>query len=99
MTTLEERSKQKKKEEQMEIILNHYVDGEVYISTPSKVWKQIVLNHFNKVYRNELTVDELLTLLQREGVQFNQSLKLVRYPVVECLRFISACCNKDIDIS
>lgn len=73
----------------VEKIINHSVQGEVYILSPGRVWKSLVLNHFNKVKRGELSVNELVIHLEKCGVKYAQKHHLVKYPVIECLMYIS----------
>lgn len=84
----------KRKKEKIEKVLNHSIPGEGYILTPARTWKLIVLYYFNKVHRQELSVDNLLRLLKEHGVQFGQKDSLVRYPVQECLRYIAKISGK-----
>lgn len=79
----EERSKK------INLILNTRIPGESYITTSPRVWKKFVLYHFNQIARGELTADELLNKMEASGIVFNQSKKLVIYPVIECLERIS----------
>ncbi|WP_078557137.1 hypothetical protein [Bacillus alkalicellulosilyticus] len=77
----EKQIEEKKKIDKIESILNHQVEGEAFILTPSREWKQIVLKHFNQVHRGELGIKELLTILKEKGVRFSQKDSLVEYPV------------------
>lgn len=87
------------RKQMMEQILNHPVSGEVYILTPGRLWKALVLNNFNKVKRRELTIDELVIYLETKcGVKYAQKHHLVKYPIRECLLFISKVTKQAIDL-
>lgn len=90
---------EKKRTELIEKILNHQVQGEVYILTPGRIWKSLVLKEFNKVYSGELSVEELLNNLEKIGVKYNQKHSLVRYPVEDCLRYIGKLSKKPLNES
>lgn len=86
-----------KRRKQVEKILNHQVKGEVYIITPGRLWKAIVLKYFNKVQRGELSVKELVKLLETKyGVKYAQKHNLVRYPIEDCLKYIAKVSKKPI---
>ncbi|MFC0273616.1 hypothetical protein ACFFIX_19680 [Metabacillus herbersteinensis] len=89
MTSLEDDLIEKRRNEKIESVLNHQVQGESFIQSPSREWKKIVLNHFNKIYRNELSLAELLTVLKTRGIIFSQKESLVQYPIKECLEYIA----------
>jgi hypothetical protein len=57
----------------------------------------IVLRNFNRYRKKELNMDQLLKLLQDEGVVFYQKPSLVKYPVLECLHYIALVSGKPID--
>lgn len=97
-TSYEEQIAADKKAEKMERILNHSYPGEGYINGPPIVWKKLVLYHFNKVKRDEITLSELLQKLQQSGVTFNQSDSLVKYPVIKCLEYIAKTSKVESDI-
>lgn len=54
---------EKKRREMTESIINRQYQGEVYILTPGKIWKTLVLKHFNKVKRGDMSLDELISFL------------------------------------
>lgn len=82
--------REKRRKEKVNCILNHRVDGESFIATSGRIWKAIVLRHFNQVYRGELTVDELVDILEkRYGVKYVQKRSLVKYPIQETLKYIA----------
>lgn len=88
-----------KKQELINSILNHPVQGEVYILTPGRIWKALVLKYFNKVKRGEVSINELITILEEKGgVKYGQKHSLVRYPIEECLKYISKLSKQDLDI-
>lgn len=88
----------KKKQEVLHNILNHQVEGEMYISTSPSVWKNLTLKYFNKIYREEMNIVQLLDILEKQGVIFNQKRALVVYPIKEHLYYIAKVTNKKIDI-
>lgn len=86
--------KEKRRKEKIKQILNHRVNGEGFILTSGRIWKAIVLRHFNKVYRGELTVDDLVDILEiRYGVKYAQKRTLVKYPIEETLKYIAKVSN------
>lgn len=98
MNSLEKLYVDKKKKDLIEKILNHRVQGEGYITTSGRVWKALVLKHFNKIHCGELTLDALVFLLElKEGVIYSENRNLVKYPIQECLIYISKICNRPIN--
>ncbi|WP_161491032.1 hypothetical protein [Anoxybacillus sp. UARK-01] len=53
---------------------------------------------FNAVYRHEMTLPQLLDYLKKNNVTFNQSEKLVIYPIREFLLYISKEVGKDLNV-
>jgi hypothetical protein len=98
MTSEQQKKISKKQQELIDKILLHRVDGESYISTDGRIWKWILLTRFLEIHRGEMTVEKLLTVLQQQGVRFNQSIQLVEYPVRNCLHYIAKVTNKQLDI-
>lgn len=83
-------AKQKKRKEMLVTILNHQVQGEAFILTEGIIWKSIVLNHFNKVKRGEITVEQLVVILeQKYNVKYTQKHSLVKYPIQEMINYIA----------
>ncbi|MGN7299553.1 hypothetical protein [Ferdinandcohnia sp. SAFN-114] len=99
MTSFENELLSKKRNEKIELIINHQVEGEAFIISSSHHWKRIVLQNFNRIYRNEIGINELLKVMQEHGVVFAQKDSLVRYPVLECLNFIAKQSNEKLEIS
>lgn len=89
MTNFEKELEIKRRKEKIEQILNHKVEGEGFINAAPSIWKKIILLHFNKVSRGEMTVEQLISLLESKGVTFNQSKQLIRFPVIHCLEYIA----------
>jgi hypothetical protein len=89
-----------KKKKKIEQILNHTVQGEVYILTQGRTWKLIVLNHFNnKFQKGEMTLIELVQLLETKySVKYTQKHSLVKYPIEECLQYIARISNKTLEL-
>jgi hypothetical protein len=96
--TTEEKIAMKKRQERKEKILNHKVAGEMYINGNPRKWKELVLYKFNAVYREEMTLQQLLEYLKRNNITFNQSEKLVIYPIREFLLYIAKEVGKDLNI-
>ncbi|MBB3908746.1 hypothetical protein [Anoxybacteroides rupiense] len=96
--TTEEKVAMKKREEQKEKILNYKIAGETYINGNPRKWKEIVLYKFNAVYRHEMTLPQLLDYLKKNNVTFNQSEKLVIYPIREFLLYIAKEVGKDLNV-
>lgn len=98
-TSMDIRIAKKKRNEKIELILNHQVMGEVYIAPPARQWKRLVLKQYNKVEAGEMTLKELCLYLQKNGVVFLQSLSLVQYPVTELLYFIAKVSKRDLTLN
>ncbi|UOE78286.1 hypothetical protein [Parageobacillus thermoglucosidasius] len=96
--TTEEKVAMKKREERKEKILNHKVAGEMYTNGNPRKWKELVLYKFNAVYREEMTLQQLLDYLKRNNITFNQSEKLVIYPIREFLLYIAKEVGKDLNV-
>jgi hypothetical protein len=96
--SIESNIEKKKQQGKVDSILNHYVMGEAYILTPPSEWKKIVLRYFNYIQQEKITLMELVDRLEKEGVQYNQSKNLVKYPIKECLLHIAKVANKTIEI-
>lgn len=88
----------KERNKKTELILSYQVTGEAYISTDSREWKRIVLNHFNRIQRCDITLNQLLNIMKNKGVVFSQHDSLVKYPVKECLEFIAKVSDSTLDI-
>jgi hypothetical protein len=86
--TTEEKVAMKKRQERKEKILNHKVAGEMYIDGNPRKWKELILYKFNAVYRKEMTLQQLLDYLKRNNITFNQSEKLVIYPIGTVKNFV-----------
>lgn len=89
---------QEKKKKKIERILNRQYTGEGYINGSPIVWKKVVLHHFNQILRNQMTVDELIMKMKNVGITFNQTEKLIRYPVIDCLEYISKLSRVEIEL-
>lgn len=62
----EKYNRRKTKTELLEIIFNRPIKGEGYIHGSSYKWKQIVFQHYNKIKRKEITIEELIKILQKK---------------------------------
>jgi len=69
-------------------MLNHYVNGEAYFSGNPREWKEIVLNSFELIYSNEISVLQLLQKIKESGIKFAQPEKLMAYPIKEYIQYI-----------
>lgn len=45
-----------------------------------------------------MNIEQLITLMQREGIQFTQHPSLVAYPIIEFIKYIAKICNETIEI-
>ncbi|MFF1994377.1 hypothetical protein ACFVWC_24575 [Bacillus mycoides] len=57
MSQMERDLQKKRKQEKLDMIYNHAVQGEGYFQSPSYYWKGIVVQHFNRIQRKEMTVE------------------------------------------
>lgn len=96
--TSSESIEKRKRQQLLQKILNRQVTGEAYITTSATVWKSITLKHFNKIMRKEMTVPQLLDLLERKGVVFNQKREIIVYPIREFLMYIAKETKQNFDI-
>ncbi|OOZ79380.1 hypothetical protein BHL35_15490 [Bacillus cereus] len=78
-----------KRREKLEVIFNYPIKGETYFHGPSYKWKQVVFQHYSKIKQKEMTVEELIIILQKEDVHFTQSSSLVTYPIIEFIKHIA----------
>jgi hypothetical protein len=69
----------------------------IYPYTKSN-WNALVLRYFNKVKRGELSIVELVTLLETKGgVKYQQKHSLVRYPIEELIHYIAKLSNQNLN--
>jgi hypothetical protein len=80
--------KQKLPSWKVDEILDHYVTGEAYFIGNPRRWKEIVLNSYELINANKLSVPQLLKNLQDQGIEFKQSEKIMSYPINEYMQFI-----------
>ncbi|MFT9497790.1 MULTISPECIES: hypothetical protein [Bacillota] len=96
----DDRVVEEKKRKLIEKILNHPVQGEVYILTQGRIWKALVLKHFSKVQKGEITILELVEILEkRYAVKYTQKYSLIQYPIEECLKYIAKVANKPLELN
>ncbi|MEQ3505446.1 hypothetical protein ABMY47_21685 [Pseudoalteromonas sp. BZP1] len=98
MVLQEETIELRRKREKKELVLNHQVNGEAFISSPSPLWKNIVLSNFNRIHRGDITISQLLIIMKDKDISFTQHDNLVKYPVIECLHFIAKVSNIKFDL-
>lgn len=90
--------KLKRKKDMIDKVLAHRVRGDSYFKSSEENWKNIVLRKFNAVYRNELSIYELIEILKKEGVEFTQNEKIIYYPIKELLEYISKLSKREINL-
>lgn len=95
---INEEIKLKRKKEMIDKVLAHQIRGDSYFKSSEENWKNIVLRKFNAVYRNELSVFELIEILKKEGVEFTQNEKIIYYPIKELLEYISKLSKREINL-
>ncbi|MCM3443991.1 MULTISPECIES: hypothetical protein [Metabacillus] len=93
MNNIEKEVLLKKRKEKIDKVINHRVEGEGFINEPSSMWKEIILYNYNKVCRDEISIDQLINMMENKGVTFNQDKSLIRYPVIQCIEYISKLSN------
>ncbi|WP_179863959.1 hypothetical protein [Bacillus pseudomycoides] len=98
MSQMEKHLQKKKRQEKLDMIYNHTVQGEGYFQSPSYNWKSIVIQYFNKIQRKEMTVEQLVNLLEKEGVKFSQPKALIHYPVIDCLKYIAKVSKENLEL-
>ncbi|WP_335486414.1 hypothetical protein [Neobacillus niacini] len=80
----------------VEEILNHYVNGEAYFIGDQRKWKEIVLNEFELIYHNKISIPQLLHKIKGQGIEYKQPEKIMSYPIKKYIQFISKKVKKDI---
>lgn len=98
MSQMERHLQKKRKQEKLDMIYNHAVQGEGYFQSPSSYWKNIVVQHFNRIQRKEMTVEQLVNFLEKEEIKFSQPKSLIQYPVVECLKYIAKVSGENLEL-
>ncbi|PGC23564.1 hypothetical protein COM11_25135 [Bacillus pseudomycoides] len=98
MRSFEKHHKEKKRREKVEKIFNHHINGDSFFQCSSYVWKTVVFKNYNKIKRKEMKIEQLILLMQAEGIQFTQHPSLVSYPVIEFIKYIAKICNDTIEI-
>ncbi|WP_449623172.1 hypothetical protein [Robertmurraya sp. Marseille-Q9965] len=79
-------------------ILNHYVNGEAYFIGDQRKWKEIVLNSFELIYHDKISIPQLMHKIKEQGMEFKQSEKIMSYPIKEYIQFISKKVKKYIKL-
>lgn len=70
-------------------VLTHKTSHDDMFDDPNS-WKKVVLLHFNQIYRKEIGMQELVQILQENGVSSTTfSDTLWKYPIRELLEFIA----------
>ena len=65
-----ELSEEKYRREKLEQIFNRTTKGESYFQCDSFRWKNIVFKHYNKIKRKEMSIEQLVSIIQKEGIAF-----------------------------
>lgn len=95
MLAFEKKREEEQRKKLVEKVLSHQYQGEVYILTPGRIWKSLLLKYYKKVDKREISIEQLVLLLEEKGgVKYGQSYKLVRYPIEECLNYIDKLAKK-----
>lgn len=68
----------------------HYQTQQDNMFNHPRLWKKVVLLHFNQIYRKEIGMRELVQILKEKGVSSDTfSDTLWKYPITELLEFIA----------
>jgi hypothetical protein len=81
--------KDKRKLEKYQNVINHKIEGDSYFNCSSKTWRDIILKRCREYFDNKITIEGLIQYLKSQGVTFNQSETLIRYPIQELLEKLS----------
>lgn len=90
--------REKHRKEKLAKIFNHFIQGESYFCCSPNDWKNIVFKNYNKIKRKEMSIEKLITLIQKEGIQFTQNPSLIKYPIINFLNHIAKICKETIEI-
>ncbi|MDR4329271.1 hypothetical protein [Bacillus pseudomycoides] len=90
--------KEKHRREKLEQIFNRIIKGQSYFQCSSFQWKSIVFKHYNKIKRKEMSIEQLILIIQKEGIQFTQHPSLIQYPIIDFLNHIAKTCKETIEI-
>ncbi|MED4653507.1 hypothetical protein [Bacillus pseudomycoides] len=95
---MKEYMKEKHRKEKLAKIFNRSINGECYFQCPPSYWKNIVFKHYNKIKRKEMNIEQLILLIQKEGIRFTQHPSLMTYPLTDFVKYIAKVCNETIEI-
>ncbi|MGG1678235.1 competence protein CoiA family protein [Neobacillus sp. NRS-1170] len=70
-------------------MLNHYVNGEAYFSGNPRQWKEIVLNSFELINSNKISIPQLLQKIKDSGIKLAQPEKTMVYPIKEYIQYVT----------
>ncbi|EJR95119.1 MULTISPECIES: hypothetical protein [Bacillus cereus group] len=90
--------KEKHRREKLEQIFNRTIKGESYFQCDSFRWKNIVFKHYNKIKRKEMSIEQLVSIIQKEGIAFTQHPSLITYPIIDFIKYIAKICKETIEI-
>lgn len=91
--------REKQRREKMENIFNKPIRGESYFLCSSFKWKNIVFQQYNKIKQQELSIEQLISLLERKEISFGQNRTLIHYPIVAFLEHIATIFGESIHIN
>lgn len=77
-------------------ILNYYVNGEAYFTGNPRQWKEIVLNSYELLYHNKISISQLLQIIKEQGIEFKQTDKTMTYPINDYIQFVSKKIKREI---
>ncbi|WP_426981338.1 hypothetical protein [Bacillus pseudomycoides] len=98
MQSFEKHIKEKRRKEKIEKIFNHRIKGDSYFQCSSDVWKHIAFENYNKIKRKEMNIEQLIMLMKKEGIHFTQHQPLIKYPIIDFLKYIAKICKETIEI-
>lgn len=98
MQSMVKHMKEKQRKEKIERIFNHKINGESYFQGSSYQWKKIVFQHYNRMKRQELKIEQLISILEKEGIQFTHHRSLIQYPIIDFIKYIAKVCKENIEI-
>lgn len=98
MQSFEKHIKEKRRKEKIEKIFNHCINGDSYFQCSSYAWRHIAFKNYNKIKRKEINIEHLIILMKKEGICFTQHHSLVKYPIIDFLKYIAKICKETIEI-
>ncbi|PRS98583.1 hypothetical protein C6352_30965 [Bacillus thuringiensis] len=99
MKHVETHFREKQRREKIENIFNKQIRGESYFLCPSFKWKNIVFQQYSKIKQQELSIEQLISLLEKKDIPFGQNRTLIQYPIVVFLEHIAKTFGESIHIN